>query len=103
MEASQRRGQVQRDDCGTDRDLEGERRQGQCHRRPHGALDPIAVQQPEQTDDDQHPDHGRQATMEELNGRIAIEGEAEAAATERPRIAGAAGATADHQRTAEDQ
>ena len=103
VQAAQGRREVQRDDGGTDRNLEGERRQRERHRRPHGALHPVAVQQREKTHDDQHPDRGGKAAMEELDRGIALEAQAEAAATERPGSAATARTTAHNQGAAEDQ
>ena len=97
METSQRRRQAQCDDRGADRNLEGERRQGQRDCGPHGALFPVTVQQGDQADEDQQPDRGGQTSMEKLNRRIPVEGKAEAAAAERPGIAAAARAAAHHQ------
>ena len=103
VKAPQGSRQVQRDDGGPNRNLEGERRQGQRGGGAHGTIDPVPVQQSEKTHDDQHPDRGGKAAMEELDRGIALEAQAEAAATERPGSAATARTTAHNQGAAEDQ
>ena len=103
MQTAQHGGQVQGHDGGADGNLEGQGRHGQRDRSADGRRAALSGEHRQQAHHHQHTDGRGRTSMQQLDGGRTVKGKAEPAATQRPGIAGAARATADDQRSAEDQ